>query len=153
MAEPETGEGFAFLFRSDQGCIDRTTWWRGTVPILLIGGVLTAGWLFVRPYTYDAIHQPPALAVLGYLYLVVFSFATILLFVCEYNLSAKRFTARGQPRALAAILPALALLAGALAWYGPRSQGAVPGWADGAMLGLIGAVVLWNAVELGFRSP
>lgn len=152
MAELEASGGFAFLFRTDQGRIDRVTWWRGTLPILLVGGLLTLGWFLVRPYTHDAIRQPPALAVLGYLYLVVFSFATILLFVCEYNLSAKRFTARGQPRALAGLLPGTVLLAGALSWYAPRSQGSVPGWAEGAMLAVVLVVVVWNAVELGVRG-
>ena len=152
---PETidgGGGFAFLFRTDQGRIDRATWWRGTVPIALIGAAATAGWLAVSPYTHDALHQPPALALLGYLYLLAFAFAVLLLFICEYNLSAKRFAARGKPRALAAALPVSALLAGALAWYAPRSQGTLP--TESAWLGMVvvAAVLIWNAVELGIRE-
>lgn len=144
--------GFSFLFRTDQGRIDRATWWRGTLPLAGIAALATAGWLAVRPYTHDALHQPPPLAVLGYIYLLAFSFATLILLVCEYNLSAKRFAARGKPRALAAALPATLLLAGTLDWYVPRSQGALPEHSMVLVMGVVAAVVLWNLVELGFRT-
>jgi uncharacterized membrane protein YhaH (DUF805 family) len=153
MSVGPSERGFAFLFRTDRGRIDRTTWWWGTVPLATVGAVATAGWFAVRPFTHDAIRQPPALAVAGYLYLVVFAFAVMLLFICEYNLSAKRFHARGRPAALAAALPASALLAGAFAWYLPRSQGALPEWSFWAVLAAVGLVALWNVVELGVRDP
>jgi uncharacterized membrane protein YhaH (DUF805 family) len=152
MAADAPEQGFAFLFRTDRGRIDRATWWRGTVPLALIGALATGGWLAVEPYTHDAIHQQPLLAVLGYIYLLVFAFATLLLFVCEYNLSAKRFSARGKPGALAALLPISVLLAGTLAWYLPRSQGALPDWSLWIALLVVALVALWNAVELGVRE-
>ena len=152
MEDPQVeGRGFRFLFRTDQGQIDRLTWWRGTVPIACIGALATVGWLVVRPFTHDALHQPPGLAVLGYVYLLLFTFAVVLLFICEYNLSAKRFSARGKPRALAAVLPVSALLAGALAWYVPRSQAALPDFAVWLGVMGVGAVAVWNAIELGVR--
>ena len=146
------GRGFSFLFRTDQGRIDRATWWRGTIPLAAIAALSTLGWLAVRPYTHDALHQSPPLAVLGYVYLLTFSFATLILLVCEYNLSAKRFTARGKPRVLAAALPVSLLLAGTLDWYVPRSQGALPDHSMWVVMLMVAAVVLWNLVELGFRT-
>jgi hypothetical protein len=152
MGDPE-GRGFAFLFRTDQGVIDRATWWRGTIPLLVIAVASTAGWLVAEPFTHDAIHQPPALAVFGYLYLLLFSFGVILLLICEYNLSAKRFAALGRPRALASILPLTLLAAGAAAWYIPRSSGTLPAWSIWPVLAVVAAVMLWNALELGVRGP
>lgn len=149
---PQEGRGFSFLFRTDQGRIGRATWWRGTLPLAAVGAVATAGWIAVRPLTRDAIHQPPALAVLGYLYVVGFAFAILLLFICEYNLSAKRFADRRRPRVLAAVLPACALAAGTLAWYVPRSQGSLPDWTVWLGLAAVLGVLAWNAVELGIRK-
>ena len=149
---PDGESGFRFLFRTDRGRIDRATWWRGTLPLALIALLATAGWLLVRPYTRDAIHQPPALAVLGYVYLLVFSFAALLLLVCEYNLSAKRFFARGRPRALAAGFPLALLFAGAMDWYIPRSGGSLPEWSIWPVLLVVVAVTAWHVVELGIRG-
>lgn len=147
MTSPE-GRGFTFLFRTDQGVIDKATWWRGTLPLLLIAVVGTVGWRIAEPFTHDAIHQPPALAVFGYLYLLAFSFGILLLLICEYNLSAKRFAALGRPRALASVLPLTLLGAGAAAWYIPRSSGALPSWSLWPALAIVAAVMLWNVVEL-----
>jgi hypothetical protein len=144
--------GFGFLFRTDRGTVSRATWWRGTVPIAILGLGAVFVWLLVRPYTENGLEQPP-LAVLGaYLYLLGLSFGLVLLFVCEYNLSAKRFTACGRPRALAAVLPLSLLLAAAYAWILPRVSGAVPPWTAWIVAAAVGAVVVWNVVELGIRD-
>lgn len=153
MAEA-TGEdsGFHFLFRNDRGRINRVTWWRGTLSLVLIGLIATAGWLVVRPYTRDAIRQPPALAVLGYVYLMAFSFAVLVLLVCEYNLSAKRFAARGMPRFLAGALPLTLLFASAMDYYVPRSDGTLPIWTMWPVMLIVLAILVWNVVELGIRA-
>ena len=145
--------GFRFLFRTDRGVVSRATWWRGTLPIAAIGLAATAVWVLVRPSMENGLEQPP-LAVLGaYLYLLVFTFGLVILLVCEYNLSAKRFTARGQPRALAAVLPLSLLLASAYAWLLPRLTGAVPPWSAYVVGVAFAAVLAWNVVELGMRDP
>ena len=94
---PAADGSFAFLFRTDRGRIDRATWWRGTVPLALIGA---AGDRRLARGPSPTLTTPSIsrlrLAVLGYVYLLVFTFATLLLFICEYNLSAKRFAARGR---------------------------------------------------------
>lgn len=142
--------GFRFLFRNDRGVIDRSTWWKGTLPLVIIAAAARLGWSFVRPYTEDGLH--PLTAVAAYLYLVAFGFATILLLVCEYNLSAKRFSDLRRPRALAAVLPLSLLFAGAFDWYLPRSDGALPQWSAWPVLGALLAVLLWNVFELGIRT-
>ena len=145
--------GFRFLFRTDRGRIDRATWWRGTLPLASIGAVATLVWILVRPFTIHGLDQPP-LAVLGaYLYLLAFSFGLLVLLICEYNLSAKRFAARGLPPALAGILPLSLLLGGAFAWYLPRSQGLLPDWSAWVAIMVAVVVIVWNVVELGIRQP
>jgi hypothetical protein len=148
----EEKRGFRFLYRTDKGSIDRATWWKGTVPLAVIAVAATALWLVVRPYTHDALNQKPAMALMAYLYLLIFAFGTLLLLVCEYNLSAKRFFARGLPRALAAVFPLSLLLAGACDWYIPRSNGALPGWSIWLVLIVVAGVVIWNVIELGVRQ-
>ncbi len=145
--------GFRFLFRTDRGTIDRATWWRGTLPIAAIAILATFVWILVRPYTERGLEQPPLAVLAAYLYLLAFSFGLLVLLICEYNLSAKRFAACGRPRALAALLPLSLLLGGAFAWYLPRSQGALPGWTAWIAAVAVGGVLLWNVVELGLRAP
>ena len=149
--QPDDPGGFHFLYRTDRGLIDRATWWRGTLPIVGVGVVATAIWFAVRPYTHDALHQPPAAALFAYLYLLAFAFASLILLICEYNLSAKRFSTRGLPRVLAGLLPGVLLLAGACDWYIPRSEGQVPEWTVWIAYAAVVAVVVWNIVELGLR--
>lgn len=152
MASAGEGHGFRFLFRTDRGTITRATWWRGTLPIVGLILIATLIWRVVRPYTEHGLEQPP-LAVLGaYLYLLAFAFGVLVLLVCEYNLSAKRFSARGLPRALASLLPLSLLLAGAFHWYLPRSQGLLPQWSAWVAGVALAGVVAWNIVELGWRD-
>jgi uncharacterized membrane protein YhaH (DUF805 family) len=85
----------------------------------------------------------------AYAYLVFFGFCVILISVSHYNLSAKRFRARGRPPALAGLLPLLALFSGAAHWLYPRVSESMPYWTvtltDAALL----TVILWNIVDLG----
>lgn len=143
---------FFFLFRSDAGRIDRDTWWRGTVPLVSIAVLMTLGWLALRPYAFHDLGLTPFLdpaTLVAYLYLVIYAFALILIAICEYNLSAKRFRDRGRPASLAALLPATLFLVGAVIWFIPHSFGEVPGWAEPLALVVALAVGAWNVVELG----
>ena len=71
--------------------------------------------------------------------------------MAEYFVSAKRFTDRGMPPALAGLAPFALLIAGAAHWYQPRSEGEMPealAWVfDAAAL----AVIAWNVYELGCK--
>lgn len=143
---------FFFLFRTDKGRVDRATWWRGTVPIAVLAGVGAMGWTLLRPYAHhdlatQAFIEPMTLV--AYLYLVLFAFAVILLAICEYNLSAKRFRDRRRPAALASVLPLSLLFGGAALWYVPNSSGDLPDWTVPLVLAAIALVAVWNVVELG----
>ena len=146
---------FAFLFRTDRGRIDRAVWWRGSVPLALLAVAMTGVWLLLRPY---ASHDLATTAfirlptIVAFVYLIVFAFGLILLAVCEYNLSAKRFHDRGRPRALAAVLPLSIFGASALIWFIPRSFGEVPDWASPASLVVVLLVFGWNVWDLGFGA-
>lgn len=159
MIALEADRSFDFLFRTDRGRIGGAVWWRGTIPLVLLAAVLTGGWMLLRPYASHDLSKTPfldAATLLAHAYLVCFAFAVILIAVCEYNLSAKRFRDRGRPAALAAILPLTLLVAGALIWFVPRSSGDLPEWTAPAALVVVLAVVVWNVVDLGFgptRAP
>jgi uncharacterized membrane protein YhaH (DUF805 family) len=143
---------FFFLFRTDKGRIGRATWWRGTVPLALLALVGTLGWVLLQPYTdRDLAGQQSVgpMTILADLYLVVYSFAVILIAICEYNLSAKRFRDRDHPSALAAVLPLSLLVGSAVMWLIPRSFGSLPDWAAPVVIIILLLVALWNVVELG----
>ena len=155
MAPAEAQSRFAFLFRTDQGRIDRSTWWRGALPLAGIAALGTVGWTLLEPFAHHDLDRQPfiePMTIVAYAYLMVYAFALLLLGVCGYNLSAKRFRDRGLPGALAAALPLSLLFGGALVWFIPQSFGIVPGWA-GPLAGLaMLAVAGWNVVELGIRQ-
>lgn len=141
---------FAFLFRTDEGRIDAATWWRNAALLAAIFAVLTLIWVLVEPFAeHDLTREPlftlPVLA--ANLYRLVYGFATLLLLICYYNLSAKRWRDIGRPPALAGLPPFLACVAAALHWLAPRT-GDIPVYvmvvADLAFV----ASLLWNIVEL-----
>ena len=153
MAEIDRGT-FYFLFRSDQGRIDRATWWRATLPLAALALFGTTGWWWLQPYAHHDLNETPFLApmtVVAFAYLLVYTLAVILIVVCEYNLSAKRFRDRGRPGALAALLPLSLLVGGAVIWFIPRSFGAVPPWVAPVVIAALLLMVLWNVIELGVR--
>jgi uncharacterized membrane protein YhaH (DUF805 family) len=143
---------FSFLYRSDVGRIDRATWWRGT---LLLGGPLVLfmiGWSLLSPLAHRGLDERglvdlPTLA--AYFYLLLYAFAVLLIAVCFYNLSAKRWHDRGRPGGLAGIIPLSLLVAGAAHWLVPRSEDTLPIWIAFALDAVALAAVIWTAVELG----
>ena len=146
------GHGFGFLFRRDEGVVSRSIWWRGTLALLAPLLALTWVWLLIGggAHTgFDANQAVIARTGLTYLYLLVFAAGILLTAICQYNLSAKRFRARGRLPGLAGVLPLAALLTGAVHWLAPRMDGALPGWAVAGVDGMMLAVAVWNVVDLG----
>jgi uncharacterized membrane protein YhaH (DUF805 family) len=141
-----------FLYRTDQGRIGAGGWWKGVVPLGVIFIVLTVGAALSKPFMkHDLATSPffswPVLA--AYVYIIVYVFALILVTICFYNLSAKRWRDRGKPSALAGLLPFIALLSGAAHWLYPQMNGEVPAWSLVAIDAAFVIVLIWSVVELG----
>jgi magnesium-transporting ATPase (P-type) len=153
MADAQSQTRFGFLFRTDTGLIDRATWWRGAVALGVPLLVLTLIWIAISPWAHrdmtraSALVDPAALA--AYVYLLLYAFAVILISVCFYNLSAKRFRAMGRHPSLAGLVPLMALLAGAAHWIAPRSEGMVPAWSAYVFDALLIGVLAFTIYELG----
>jgi uncharacterized membrane protein YhaH (DUF805 family) len=146
---------FSFLFRTDKGRIDRATWWRNIAPLIALTLAGTIGWVLLSPYArHDLSKQAfiEPLTIVAYVYLLVFAFALLLIAVCAYNLSAKRFRDRGLPGALAAILPLSFLFGGAVIWFIPQSPDELPAWVLPVTVVALVIVAAWNVVELGLRT-
>ena len=145
--------GFRFLYREDRGRIGRALWWRATLPLAVLVGLATAGWIALRPYAVHDLGTQPfidAATIGAYLYLAVYAFGLILAAVCSYNVSAKRFRDRGRAGRWAALLPLTAFLTGALVWFIPPSLGDVPDWAGRVAEVALLVIVVWNVLDLGF---
>jgi uncharacterized membrane protein YhaH (DUF805 family) len=143
---------FSFLFRTDEGRIDRATWLRGTIVLAGPLVLFSLGWIALSPWAHRSLDERTlfdlrSLAV--YVYLLLYAFAILLIAVCFYNLSAKRWRDRGRPAALAGALPLALLLAGAAHWLVPRSEDTLPMWIATALDGLALVIAISTAIELG----
>jgi uncharacterized membrane protein YhaH (DUF805 family) len=139
MADYFNAAGFRFLFRDDRGRIDRRTWWFAVTVIGCLAVIAVIALRIVNP-----LGDITRVGLTG-----GFVFACMFLAVCYYFVSAKRFTDRGRPENLALLLPAAIFLAAALHWLQPSLTALVPGWLSYFADGLVGAVAMWNIIDLG----
>lgn len=145
--------GFRYLYRTDQGRIDRARWISGAAPIvaLVVVGVLVL-WLALpfanRPLSERKFYDPATFA--ANFYILAFAGALILAAISWTNLSAKRFRDRGRPAplGLAGLLPLAALVTGAAHWLQPRVAEVMPRWTVWGCDALLAVVVVWTALEL-----
>lgn len=155
MAGIFTRENLRFLYRSDEGVLSRAAWWSGLVPLASLLVVLTVIWLLLAPWGQRGLDQRAFLdprTIVTYLYLMLYTFAVILIAICYTNLSAKRFRARARPAGLAGLLPLAALFSGAAHWLYPRVAEVMPYWTVVACdMALIG-VIVWHVADLGFAG-
>jgi uncharacterized membrane protein YhaH (DUF805 family) len=149
-------QDFSFLYRTDQGEIDAATWWRGLLPLLGIFLVLTLGWIIAEPYADKSLatNVPGAIVVIaGNIYRIIYGAISVLLLICFYNLSAKRWRNLGRPSSFAGILPLVAATVGALNWLEPRVGGDLPHAVVILAEIILFGVFLWTFVECGgFRA-
>jgi uncharacterized membrane protein YhaH (DUF805 family) len=161
MAESLAERARRFGFRTDQGRIDAKTWWQGTAILGVPLAVLTLIWFLLAPYAHRDLASTPFLAwrtIAAFVYLLFYAFAILLIAICHYNLSTKRWRDRGwpYPGALAGLLPLAALVSGAAHWLQPRVADVLPYWYVAGVDATLVAIVAWNVVELGFfeaREP
>jgi uncharacterized membrane protein YhaH (DUF805 family) len=147
-----------FLYREEQGRIDRATWLRGAGALIAVLAPLTLVWLALEPYTTHDLAKTPFFAaetIAAYAYIIFYSFVVLLIAISFVNLSAKRFRDRGRtaPLGFASLAPLAALLAGALHFVQPRLPEVFARWhVWGADIALLG-VVAWTVYELGYDPP
>ena len=143
---------FRFLDREAEGAIGPGEWVRASaLPLGLALGMTALAWA-LSPGPRDLGSQPfISLGIVAtHAYFIVYGFALLLLAVMQYFVSAKRFRDLGRPPALAGLMPFCLLIAGAAAWFQPRSEGLLPPWSVWPFLALAFGVAIWNVVELGF---
>jgi hypothetical protein len=157
MPKLPSREQIDFLYRTDQGEIDRATWRSGALGLAAVLIPATVVWFLVEPYTvHDLAKSPlwvPEIAA-AYAYLLIYSFIVIFVAISFVNLSGKRFRARGlkAPLALAGLAPLAAFLAGAAHFFQPRLADVFLRWYVYPFdLALIG-VATWTLYELGWRE-
>ncbi len=106
---------------------------RGALMLTGIFAVLTLGWILVEPFADKSLATTVAgtiVALTGNLYRLAYGFICVLLLICLYNLSAKRWRNLGRPASFAGILPVAAAVTAALYWLEPRVE-----WRSAALLG------------------
>lgn len=145
-----------FGFRTDQGRIDAGTWWQGTAFLGVPLFVLTLIWFILAPFTRHDLASTPFLdwrTIAAFVYLLFYAFAVLLIAICYYNLSAKRWRDRGWPfpGALAGLLPLAALVSGAAQWLQPRVAEVISHWYVAGADAALALILAWNLVELGLR--
>jgi tellurite resistance protein TehA-like permease len=155
MSQTSDPSDFRFLYRQGDGVVGPARWARASLPPVAIALALTAVALFIAPdKPRDLANEPfiDAGIVATHVYFLAYAFILILCAVAEYFVSAKRFTDRCKPAALAGLAPFALLLAGAANWYQPRSEGSMPEALTYVFDAIALGVVAWNVIELGFGA-
>ncbi|MCC3246826.1 hypothetical protein LG047_16130 [Methylocystis sp. WRRC1] len=151
-------ERIRFLYRTDQGRVDRATWLRGVGALAAVIAPFMLVWTALSPYTEHDLTTDPffkPMTAVAYAFVIIYAFVVLLVAISFVNLSAKRFRDLGRtpPLGLASLPPFAALIAGATHWLQPRVAEVMPiYWVWGADAALV-AVILWTVYELGFSEP
>ncbi len=150
-------ERIRFLYRTEDGRIDAATWAKGAGALAAIIAPFFLIWLALSPYTDHDLAKDPffvPMTAVAYAYVLVYSFAILLVAVSYVNLSAKRFRDIGRPApvALAGLAPFMALLAGATHWLQPRVAEVMSVWWVWSVDAALAAAIAWTVYELGFKE-
>jgi uncharacterized membrane protein YhaH (DUF805 family) len=146
-------DDFRFLYRTDQGRIDRERWLEGALPLVVVLGLTSVVLHDVIEYanrdlSQRAFYDPATLAT--NVYVLFYTLLTMLIGISWVNLSAKRFRDRGRPAplGLAGLLPLAALVTGAAHWLQPRVAEVMPRWSVSAFDIMLAIVATWTLAEL-----
>ena len=143
-----------FLFRQDFGTINAHTWRFHTAWLVALLVAMTLAWLPLRRYTHHDLATSPLIVpmtIVAFTYVIVYSFAILFIAISYTMLSIKRLRDRGKPTVLAALVPLLALLAGAAHFLRPQVPDVISIWYVVLLDGLLGIAIAATVVELGFR--
>jgi uncharacterized membrane protein YhaH (DUF805 family) len=158
MAGILSAQNFRFLFREDKGNINRYTWWVATaalaavlaiVGLLAAALILTAGNVSANAATAQESITLLSILTQGVYLTAIFHILIILVFVCYYFVSAKRYNDLGKSPKLGLILPAALYL---LIVSPILVDQVLPVFGRWIMAVLFAAVALWQVYELGFRK-
>jgi uncharacterized membrane protein YhaH (DUF805 family) len=109
MAGILSAENFRFLFRNDKGTIDRRTWWVAMAALAIawiVVALLAAAVTLLADITGQETVSLLAALTRGVYLSAVFNILIILVYVCYYYVSAKRYNDLGLSPVRALILPA-----------------------------------------------
>ena len=132
---------FHFLFREDKGKIGRALWWRATLGLCAIWLILLSAYLFLGRGDITKVGLTAFMTI-----------ATIMLGVCYYFVSAKRFQDLGQNASLALSLPLALLLDSAMHWMQPRLGATFPSALTYAFDAVTLLITGWTIWTLGFQK-
>lgn len=132
---------FHFLFREDKGQIGRGLWWQATLGLSAIWLVVFSAYLFLGQGDITKVGLTAILTI-----------ATIMLGVCYYFVSAKRFQDLGQNASLALILPLAFLFDAAIHWMQPRLGATFPSALTYAFDAATVLITGWTVWTLGGRK-
>jgi hypothetical protein len=150
-----SSERIRFLFRADQGSVDRDEWRRAALGLLAFVAPFIGVGLLLAPYTDHDLAKSPLfvpMTALAYAYLIFFAFVGMLVTISFVNLSAKRFRGIGLPvpLGLASLSPFAVFIAAAAHWLQTRIADVMPLWQvypfDAAAVFVAG----WTLYQLGF---
>ena len=152
MASVLSGNGLRFLYRSEEGVIDRRVWWLGAIPLAAILFVMTAIWFVLEPFAKRGLDERAFLnpmTMVAYLYLLIFAFTVFFAAVCFVMLSMKRLRDRGRPPGLAGAAPLATLLAAAASWIEPQVNSPLVSTIEFWAWVVLGVAVIWTVIEMG----
>ncbi len=149
-----TRQNLRFLFREDQGVIDRRTWW---LAVTMLGVVWIIAALVATALRYAIVSAVMSLDdTTNMLALMqkttfsgIFNIVMILVYVCYYFVSAKRFRDLGRSPYLGLILPATMYLA---ASFGPFLDAFIAPYGSWLVHVVLAIVAAWNVLILGFTK-
>jgi uncharacterized membrane protein YhaH (DUF805 family) len=158
MAGILSAQNFRFLFREDKGSIDRRTWWVATAAlacVLVVVAILAMLLTFLaESATVGAAAAEESIGLLtiltqGVYLTALFHILIILVFVCYYFVSAKRYNDLDRSPKMGLILPAAIYL---LIVSPIVVDQLLPVFGRWIMTILFLAVAAWQVYELGFRK-
>jgi len=150
-------ERIRFLYRTDEGRVDRATWLRGAGALAAILAPFMLVWTALAPYTEHDLSTAPFFApmtAVAYAFVILYAFVVLLVTISFVNLSAKRFRDLGRtpPLGLASLAPFVALIAGATHWLQPRVAEVMPRFWVWGVDAVLAAVIMWTIYELGLKD-
>ena len=90
------------------------------------------------------------MTIVAFAYLILYAFAVLFIAISYTMLSIKRLRNRGQPTALGALVPLLALFSGAAHWLQPQTPDVISIWYVVGLDAALAIVAVWTIADLGF---